>query len=370
LLKKLARTPARLALPVVLLAAGTAAASAQQPQPAEPQQQREHVVRRGDTLWDLARTYLSNPFQWPAIYEANRNVVKDPHWIYPAERLIIPPLLRQPLQQGGFAEPIGEPMLPGEPAGDPLLTVSLVTDAAEPVEQDVPPTVVSTLDMRRPVVAAAEYRRSPWIGPPVQGVPAARITRKADPASAADRLQVTLLPNERVYISAPAVAAGDSLLVVRPGGAVGSWGQIMQPVGIVRVDSVWPQQSLASLVSQFGETRVGDMLLPLEPEPAMPMGEAGDVATGPTGVLLRFVSDHLLYGTAQLGFVSLGRVDGLGIGDEFAVYVPAEGVIPETRIATLRVVRTAERTATVRVIGANSTALRDGLPVRLIRKVP
>jgi nucleoid-associated protein YgaU len=88
--------PARPALPalLVLLVAGPLAAQqpATPPQPAAGQQ-REHVVRRGDTLWDLARLYLSNPFLWPMIFEANRDVVENPHWIFPAERLIIPPVL-------------------------------------------------------------------------------------------------------------------------------------------------------------------------------------------------------------------------------------------------------------------------------------
>ena len=54
----------------------------------------EHVVREGDTLWDLAGEYYADPFRWPMIHEANLGEVEDPHWIYPTERLLIPgPLL-------------------------------------------------------------------------------------------------------------------------------------------------------------------------------------------------------------------------------------------------------------------------------------
>ena len=54
--------------------------------------QGTHTVVRGNTLWDLAQFFYSNPFEWRVIWEANRDVVEDPNWIYPDEVLVIPGL--------------------------------------------------------------------------------------------------------------------------------------------------------------------------------------------------------------------------------------------------------------------------------------
>src|ERR1041385_8904127 len=48
---------------------------------------RAHTVKKGDTLWDIARTYLGDPFLWPQIYKLNTDLAKDPHWIYPDQVL-------------------------------------------------------------------------------------------------------------------------------------------------------------------------------------------------------------------------------------------------------------------------------------------
>jgi NitT/TauT family transport system substrate-binding protein len=62
--------------------APTAAAPAGDPQ--------EYTVEAGDTLTHLALRYYRDWRKWEKIYEANRQTMKDPHYIYVGQKLIIP----------------------------------------------------------------------------------------------------------------------------------------------------------------------------------------------------------------------------------------------------------------------------------------
>ena len=50
-----------------------------------------YVVVSGDTLSKLALRYYNSNLKWPKIYEANRDTLKNPHYIYIGQTLIIPP---------------------------------------------------------------------------------------------------------------------------------------------------------------------------------------------------------------------------------------------------------------------------------------
>lgn len=42
-----------------------------------------HIVVRGDTLWDIAQTYMGDPFRYPELAKLSR--IRDPDWIYPGD---------------------------------------------------------------------------------------------------------------------------------------------------------------------------------------------------------------------------------------------------------------------------------------------
>jgi NitT/TauT family transport system substrate-binding protein len=49
-----------------------------------------HIVKGGDTLSRISEQYYSSVYYWSRIYEANRDTVKNPHYIYIGQKLIIP----------------------------------------------------------------------------------------------------------------------------------------------------------------------------------------------------------------------------------------------------------------------------------------
>lgn len=59
--------------------------------PASPEVQYYTVVK-GDSLSGIAKRYYGNAMKYPKIFEANREVVKDPDLIYPGQKIRIPPM--------------------------------------------------------------------------------------------------------------------------------------------------------------------------------------------------------------------------------------------------------------------------------------
>lgn len=328
----------------------------------QPRQEKAHVVRKGDTLWDLARFYFNNPFRWPVIFEANRNIVANPHWIYPAEKLLIPG--ERPIRL------LGTPVPAPTPADSPLV--------APPVAQEQPTVVTAERDVLS-LVQPNEWMGAPWIADSASLNINATVLKSADPRNQNDKLAQTFHPRDELFISTIGgnVKAGDRLLVIRLTRNFRGLGWLVEPQGILLVDSIAPSTARAMIVSQFSDLKIGDLAVPLPSVPALPAGQMTAVTGGPTGDIIDFLVPQPLVGTAEHVFVSLNTTQGISIGDELVAYLPEikptekrPEVLPEQPVALLRVIRVNERAATARVVRLYNAALEKGLPVRVARKAP
>lgn len=64
-----------------------------------------HVVRRGDTLWDITWFYFNNPFDWPKVWSYNPEI-SNPHWIYPGDQVRLYAAGEEPAVS---TSPLGQP---------------------------------------------------------------------------------------------------------------------------------------------------------------------------------------------------------------------------------------------------------------------
>lgn len=369
-------------------------AQERQQEPVTPTAQegrRVHVVREGDTLWDLANFYLSDPFLWPEIYRLNTMVVEDPHWIYPAEELVVP----GPEEVGvevPVEVPVEEPVEPRVPGEEP----EVIIPTPEVIE--VPPEELAelrsifataeimrrTLTYRReapvPAVAVSEsdFHRSAMLLPLDELAARGEIVDPVEPRGFHVKPLGTIPRYGRIYVSHPGgepPQLGKRMLLFRIERRVRPYGYVVRPTGTATIAAVHEQVSTAVVTEVYERVLIGDQVMEAESFDLQPGVFAEPVPTGPSAELVALLDEQPVSSTEDFVFISIGRNQGIVIGDEFEIYAPtresAMGLsLPEEHISSGRVVRVTEETATLRLIEMRHPTVDVGLPVRLVRKMP
>ena len=386
-----------------------------------------HTVVQGETLWSLGQLYYGDPLLWPEIYRINTAIIEDPHWIYPGEVLMLAPSVAV------AAAPEDTVVAVGPAPADTVAAVAQVTGAdtvraqagaADTVAAVAPPPADTLVADTTQAVAAPVVLEEPPPPPPptetYQTVFERRHTRAQDiqdvlRAYADQRYRplrrgefyaagflsekeklpwATVLGStatpaihrlsertsaqrfDEIAIRPPENASyhvGDSLLVARIDRELDTWGQVVVPLGVVRVTAVQEKQVLAEVVMQFARIRNGQLALPLEPFKDPGETRPTPVEQGLEGRLIAARDPHTITSAQQILFIDRGRAEGIVPGDVFEVYRPATerpGSASEETRAILLVVHTREHSAAGLVIGLRNPDLTPGLPVRLIKKMP
>jgi LysM repeat protein len=331
---------------------------------AEQPAERTHVVRPGDTLWDLARAYLADPFLWPEIFRLNAALVRDPALIYPNQRLTLPGRVGD---QVAFAA-----------AGDvPRRTVFYEGYEEQQRTREPLPTVRAAGTFDVPVVNPGDFYRAGFLALPAEVPSIGVVTGRESPSTIQGVLPPQIAIYDRVLLNLTTVEGlrlGDRVLLYRQERRLRPHGWVWRPTGMATIADLRGNVASAVIVELFDVAAIGDVVA-VAPRFRVPAGVSPLPQGGLEGRLLGFQRDMELVPTQEIGFVDLGAGSGLVEGDELVAYVPERRgrrgeITPAVDIGRLQVVRVMERTSAVRVLSLEHPRLEAGLPVRLVAKMP
>jgi len=343
----------------------------------------KHVVKKGDTLWDLAQYYLKDPFRWPEIFRRNTDVVENPHWIYPGEVIRIwgtevkPEALARADSAGMVVSHVVTRSVPQQQQGvsggrsDLTVFASPMSRAAAELQRDVLGRSKGG-GVRRGEVEAAPYTDRGG-GPRGAGRLVASVDRPGIKASIVEsRYQL----NDYLYVDLPRGATpqiGDSYMSFVLGTDLGGYGQVIKPTGILRVESLPAgQRPVLRIVKQFDAIWLDQPLI-AAPDISAPTGVIAPVEGGSRGKVIFVPDEPVLPSIGHYVIISQNASSGVAVGDEITFIDNSTGredenPAPPVIAAVAQVVRVTPYATTVIIVRQNQPTLRDGMPARVTGK--
>ena len=358
--------------------------------------ERTHTVKRGNTLWDIARMYLNDPFQWPEIYRYNRDVVEDPHWICPGEILRIPGAgsetvvveIADTTVVDVESDTTERPTGPVRPDGPTVFSQGAPNPPAP--RSDAGPERVAAAEESIPVVRPGQVAAAPWVdrvGGPRGPGQVYRSRELSGIVQGADRGPFQLF-EEVLFVppSGATVRLGDRYLAYDHGPIIDGLGQLMVPTGILEVVRL-PERIRGPGRDVAGVARVVRLYRTLgEPNKLIPFDSTLAIASGlarrmlpdgaPTAKVRWVVNEPVLPSVQAYIVIDASSRSAVRVGDEFTIFEPrrhgAEGdpTLPETPIGVAQVVRATPYGSTAIVIKHQQPAIRVGARARVSAKTP
>lgn len=264
-----------------------------------------YTVQKGDTLWGISGKFLKDPWRWPDIWRMNREQIKNPHWIYPGDVVVLDKVdgqWRLSLAGGGGA---------GSAGGRPTARLS-------------PSVRVDTLQGEAiPSIPAGDL--APFITRPlVTATPGGLVG--AGKIIAAHDARVVRGDGDYVYAVDIDPKAGTEWYIYRPGKILHSYdsrellGYEMRYLGTARVDR-FGDVARMEITSAREEILFDDLLIPAPREELVNI-----VPHSPDRIIdsriIALYGDSAEGGRGSLVTLDRGLKDGVDVGTVLAIYHP------------------------------------------------
>ena len=284
----------------------------------------EYVVQVGDTLWDIAATFLRDPWYWPEIWYVNPQV-ENPHLIYPGDVLALVYIDGAPRVTVGQA---------GSFRLSPQARVTPLTEAITSVSYES----ISAFLSRGVVIERSEVDQLPYL-----------LATKGDHliASAGNTVYIrgtSAQPGERYNV----VRIGDRLVDPETNDVIGYQG-IEVAEGTMRASG---DPATMALTASKQEASQGDRLIPASVEVPLnffPKAPSSNI----DGQIVSVVNGVTQIGQYNVVVMNRGSNHGLGVGDVLTVWQRGAVVrdrveggnvrLPEEEAGTVMVFKTYDR---------------------------
>ncbi|MGX4644039.1 LysM peptidoglycan-binding domain-containing protein [Massilia sp. SYSU DXS3249] len=280
----------------------------------KPNAPDQHVVVKGDTLWDISGTFLQHPWCWPQVWGLNRAEIRNPHWIYPGQIVYFDRARgRLSLNRPG-----------GDGAGDaPLLRLS--------------PQVRSEALGRQAIDAIPAGVIEPYLTQPL--VIEKDALAGAPRIAASEEGHLYLGNGDRVYVRGDLQGATE-FQVFRPGGplrdpqtgaVLAHEASYLGTVKLAKAAAPGVDVHTFTVSSSVREMGVGDRLMPTPPA-AVRNYVPHAPETAIDARVMSIYSGVSYAGQSQVVTVNRGSIDGLDVGSVLQLYHLGKTVVdPEAK---------------------------------------
>lgn len=362
-----------LALLLAASAAGAAPLAAQQ-----GGEGRTYTVKRGDTLWEIARQLLGDGYLWPELFRLNTGTVADPHWIYPGARLRVPGAEALAADAVAVAGPEREGTQ-GRSLRRPNETMTVFNPASGRQAGKSRESVL--LGARKTAVRPGDFTSSPFTTE-LTGVEGAGWLQWSAETQGVS-LTVENRPiqyAEEVFVQLPKGAkgvAGERLLVVRDGPVLDRTVRVIVPTGVLMVIApIAGGRARVALVQKIEDVFISQSVLPFDTLPSRPGVFPSRVESGGLVTQLRWMkSEPVLPSVGQHLILTATAKDGMTAGDQVTLYrdggVDVQGhALPEEEVAAAQITRVTPTGTSAVLLRITGPAITVGMRARVTAKMP